>query len=727
MTLDLSGLNSQQYKAVTYGDKPVMVIAGAGSGKTRVLTFRVAHLLERGYRPSRLMVTTFTKKASEEMIERLEPLIGETKADRIRIGTFHSLCLRIFKDLQDYVDIDEDKRPRLLMGGGQWMTIVGIIGKYKWGNRPDETRFATRDIKAILSKISYWKNEGLRVKDVKKMVENELFEGAKIPITDSDPKTNQYWKYSIIYTYYLAYKDYQKELKTNCKLDFDDMLFRTYYMLKRKKPRYQKFLKNLRNKIEHLLVDEAQDLNKIQFMLVNILAGDNRRITMVGDDYQVLYGFRGARVREIMNFGEEYKAEIVKLETNYRSTPEIVDAGNLLIKNNKVQVWKNLKAFKPSGDKIKVLMSSTVEQEADQILDKILEMMTEGYDLNDIAILYRTNAQSRALVDRFIQNHIPHKVYAKEGFYDRKEVKDMLAYLKIACTPFDCDPDDFKRVINKPARFLGAKFIEAIEDLMFDNGYSTFWEALKGWNNLELSQMQANRASKFVAEMQGLVDFVNDPKYDSHTGTIFRHIIEETGYLRWVNKETEKESEEPDNDTAMNLDALLVGADRFNDPHEFLLFIDSMDYEENEDEDSIHLMSIHKSKGTEFPVVFVVGVCERVMPHHKADDLEEERRIMYVAATRAKDELYISAIYEKYNSFRTTPSRFIMEMGLELPRLTYDGGSFGSDREDYKSNFFNALLDSLGDDKDAQPTLTKYDEKGNVMKIENIDGEGKKI
>lgn len=709
MTLDLKHLNKQQHKAVTYGDKPILVIAGAGSGKTRVLTYRVAHLLERGYRPSRLMVTTFTKAASEEMIERLEPLIGETKADRIRIGTFHSICLRIFKDLLDYVDVDEDKRPRLLMGGGQWMTMVGIIGKYKWGKDPKQTRFATRDIKALLSKISYWKNEGLRVKDIKKKIEGmKDGNGDKLQITDSNPDNNPHWKYSLYYTYYLAYKAYQKELKSNCKIDFDDMLFKTYYMLNRKKPKYQKFLANLRRKIEHLLVDEAQDLNKIQFMLVNTLAGDNRRITLVGDDYQVLYGFRGARVKEIINFGEEYKANIIKLETNYRSTPEIVEAGNKLIKNNTVQVWKNLKAHNESGLPIQVMMSRTVDEEADAILEKIEDMILNGYELGDIALLYRTNAQSRALVDRFIQNHIPHKVYSKEGFYDRKEVKDMLAYLKIACTPYECEPEDFGRIINKPARFLGKKFIEAIEDLMFDNGYSSFWEALKGWNNIDLSQMQSNRASQFVAQMQRLINFVNDPQTDSYTHDIFQFILDETKYLEWFNKETESESEEPDNDTAMNLDALMVGAHRFHDPHEFLMFVDSMDYEENEDDDSIHLMTVHKSKGMEFPVVFMLGVCERVMPHHKAENLEEERRIAYVAITRAQEELYVSTIYEKYNSFNTSPSRFISEMGAEFPTWWTN-----------KVTSHKKALESLVKE-DHKPTYTKYDAKGKVIKVIDI-------
>ena len=704
MALDLEHLNEQQREAVLFGDAPVMVIAGAGSGKTRVLTYRVAHLLERGYLPSRLMVTTFTKKASEEMTERLEPLIGETKADRLRIGTFHSLCLRFYKDLREWQKKYE--HPKLLMGGGRWMTMVKIINKYAY-NKYDN-RFATKDIKGILSKISYWKNEGKRVKDLKKHIKE-----FNIPMYNSDPKENQHWKFTLEGTYIQAYIDYQKELSSQKRLDFDDMLFKTYYELE--KPKNEKFLLRLRKKIEHILVDEAQDLNKIQFLLVKLLAGDNLRITMVGDDYQVLYGFRGAKVTEIIEFGKFYNATIIKLEQNYRSSPEIVECGNKLIKHNETQLWKNLFTKNQSVMEPVVMLSSNVEEEAQRLMEKIEEMILNGYNLGDIAILYRTNAQSRAIVDTFIINHIPHKVYSKESFYDRKENKDILAYLRICNHPNIAEPEDFRRIINRPTRFLGGAFIDKIETIMFDNGYETFWQALQRWPDLNMGPTQSTQAKKFVEMIQRLSKLIETTRMT--TKEILEEIIEDTGYLRWLNRELESADEEPDNDTGMSLDSLLTGADRFKNPEEYLLFIDSMEFEENEDDDAVHCLTIHKSKGMEFPVVFIIGCCEKVMPHYKADDFEEERRIAYVAVTRAEEELYISALYEKFNNMHTRPSQYISEMGAKLP----DWYTGYKEDEIKERRLTNKMANNAKKGKfEGTPTYTKYDENGKVISVKEI-------
>lgn len=705
MALDLEHLNKAQREAVIFGDKPVMVIAGAGSGKTRVLTYRVAHLLERGYLPSKLMVTTFTKKASEEMIERLEPLIGETKADRLKIGTFHSLCFRFFKDLRDWQNKHE--HPKLLMGGGRWMTMVKIINKYSYDKY--DNRFATKDIKLILSKISYWKNECRRVKDLEAHIKKH-----NIQMYNSDPKTNRHWKFTREGTFIQAYKDYQKALSSQKRIDFDDMLFKTYFELKKKKN--EKFLLRLRKKIQHILVDEAQDLNRVQFLLVKLLAGDNLRITMVGDDYQVLYGFRGAKVTEIMEFGKHYDATIIKLEQNYRSTPEIVECGNKLIKHNSTQIWKNLFTTNEPVMKPVVMMSANVEEEAQNMMDKIQEMILEGYDLGDIAILYRTNAQSRAIVDTFIVNHIPHRVYSKESFYDRKEVKDMLAYLRICNHPNNAEPEDFRRIINRPSRFLGGKFIDNIEEIMFDNGYETFWQALQRWPDLNMGPTQSSHARTFVDTIRRLSKKIETT--EMKTKEIFEEIIEDTGYLRWLNKELESADEEPDNDTGMNLNSLLIGSERFNNPEEFLLFVDSMEFEENEDDDSIHCLTVHKSKGMEFPIVFILGCCEKVMPHYKADDFEEERRIAYVAVTRAKEELYISTLYEKFNNMKTRPSPFIEEMGAEIPAWYY-----GYREEEVKKQKINNKMaaNAKRGKFEGNPTFTKYDEKGNVIVTKEIN------
>lgn len=707
--MNLKHLNAQQKKAVTWGDSPLMVIAGAGSGKTRVLTYRVAHLLKRGCLPSKMMVTTFTNKAAEEMRERLEPLIGETKADRLKIGTFHSLSYRILRDLLE--SSGKYEIPRLMMGGGRWMTMVKIVNNYSYGDkRFPQNRFATKDIKGILNKISYWKNEGLRVQDIEKVVNEE-----KIPLYENGgPKgNNPNWGFTAYGTYLQAYKDYEKEMKEQGKIDFDDMLFKCYWELE--KPKNKKFLDRLRKKTHHILVDEAQDLNKIQFLLVKIIAGDNQRITMVGDDYQVLYGFRGARVTEIIEFGKFYNAEIVRLEQNYRSNKKIVEYGNRLIKHNTTQIWKDLFTDNEEGPNANVMMSETDEFEAQNVMAKIENMIMEGYELNDIAILYRTNAQSRAIVDEFIMNHIPHKVYSNEGFYDRKEMKDMLAYLKICYSPFEADPEDFKRIINRPSRFLGKKFIDDIEDLMFEKEYDNFWQALQHYYEVHLGPVQLRNAKKFVDQLNMISKRIETTELT--TREIFELILDETKYLEWMNKELESADEEPDNDTKMNLDSLLVGASRFRNPQDFLLFVESMEFEKNEEEDAVHCMTVHKSKGMEFPVVFIIGMSSPTMPHYKADDIEEERRIAYVAVTRAKEELYLSTISGKVGRMKAKPSQFLDEMGVLIPSR-FTGVTYV---EGHQENFFRQLSTALGDEENKKPKLTKYDKNGKVISIDVYD------
>ena len=968
MKLDLSQLNKQQRKAVIFKDDALMVNAAAGSGKTRVLTYRIAYLLKRGYRPSRIMATTFTTKAAEEMRERLEPIVGETKADRLRIGTFHSLSLRILKDLSEHNGKYE--HPRTLMPGARFMTMLGIINRYKYGKQPWEHRFSTKDIIGILNQISYWKNEGLRVKDVEEQLKKE-----KIKLVNEKTEIEPEWSFTLEGTWLQAYKDYEEENKKSNRIDFDDMLLKTFHRLQFKKNK--KFLDRLRNKIDHILVDESQDLNKIQFLLVKLFAGKNRRITMVGDDYQCqptntmvtleggkqvpiqelkvgqklvtynkrearfaglktqgnkiigvqkrkyngtifivktnnnitratpehdwfvrfnskstntcvvymmelegkfrigwcqlfnsqgashllqrmrlekadniwilkvcknrrkaslwesiisskfglplimfqprdnchydrkgidfifnqlgslhrnaincleyfdkkidlpfyskgmnisrggsrifkistsniipelmsvpvfkgkkgvtwepikirkenycgmvysiavenshtyisdniathncLYGFRGASVNEIIDFGKFYDMEIIKLEQNYRSTKHIVEYGNKLIKHNKVQMWKNLFTENEQGVPAHVSVSENVDEEAQKILEKVQELIYSGYELNDVAILYRTNAQSRAIVDEFIINHVPHKVYSREGFYDRKEVKDMLAYLKIVCDPHSTNADDYRRIINRPSRFLGKKFIDDVENLMFDEDYESYWLALQSSWKIDLGQRQRTTVQKFIDQLSRMAKKCETTEMTSRE--TLEMIIEETGYLKWMNKKDEESGEnEPDNDNEMNLDSLLVGADRFSSPTDFLMFVESQEFEKNEEEDAIHVMTIHKSKGMEFPFVFIIGLCTPVMPHYKSNNPEEERRIAYVAITRAKEELYLSTINGKFNRMNARPSPFIDEMGAKFPSW-YSGQVIGVDK---------ALKSS------SKPMVTKYDVRGNIVSIKEI-------
>ena len=632
--LDLSVLNKQQAKVVRFGDGPLMVIAGAGSGKTRCLTYRVAHLLERGVLPSRMMVTTFTTKATEEMTTRLEQLVGPDQISSLRVGTFHSLFYKIMRDLMKIKSGNYDA-PGLIQDGGRFFVILNYLRRNK---------IEGYDIKEILKQISWWKNDGKRVEDV-----------AKERNKPGEPEDEMV----------SFYREYERHLKEEGKIDFDDMLFKTYYMLKKKYA--AKYLEKLRKRTTHILVDEGQDLNRIQYMLLTLLTKECKNITVVLDDWQVLYGFRGSSVDNVFNFMKEYNPTVIKLERNYRSTKEIVQVGNTLIKKNTKQIDKTLFTKNPEGERTRIIMSDGPDNEAEQVLDEIQYFVGQGYALNDIAILYRTNSQSRALVDILIRNDVPHIVHSNSGFYDRKEVKDIVAYLRIANDPHSCEIDDFKRILNKPSRYLGHKFLTSVEEFQIDNGYETFWEAFERYDGRDLHGGQFSQFRNFVKTVQDLNAALKEEHYN--TAGAIDLVLKQTGYGEYLRKQIEDdEGLEPDEDKELNLEALMAGASRFQRLEHFLKFVEAVDQTGYEDEDDVvHLMTVHKAKGTEFPIVFVVGVSEGLMPHNRADDIEEERRIAYVAVTRAMEHLHVCFIHGRYNRRIMTASRFIPEMGLELP------------------------------------------------------------
>lgn len=628
-------LNKAQIQAVLHGDSPLLVIAGAGSGKTRVVTHRVAHLIQRGFSPSRLFVTTFTNKAAEEMKERLVPMIGERRSERLRIGTFHSLCRKILIDLMKE-EVRRFENPRLFKGGTRFFVMKGAFKKA--GLDDKRTKFA-------LEKISYWKNDGRTIEEAAK--------------EDS------------FYAQYYAL--YQEHLIDNNLIDFDDMLFRTYYELI--KPKNRDFLEGVVRRIDHIIVDEGQDLNRIQFMLTKLLAGEKKNVTLVADDWQVLYSFRGAAVQHIHQFIADFKPEMVKLERNYRSTKIIVNTGNRLIGFNKGQIDKVLYTENEEGDKPNLLIGFDADEEAQHVFDQIERLVVEhGFELNDICILYRTNAQSRAIVDIFVKNSIPHKVHSKYGFYDRAEIKDIVTYVRIVSNPFAAELEDFRRIINRPTRFLGKAFIDSIEEYQIENGSETFWEAMRSYIASDAAPFQQSRAGqKFVEDIMEINNWIfleSDAGRPPTTADVINKVLEVIPYQEWAIKEDEESEEEPDNDRKLNIDSLMAGASRFPSTEDFFFFLDSMANRKDEDEDDVvHLMTIHKSKGTEYPVVFVIGCCEKILPHFRVDDVEEERRCAYVAVTRAKEKLFLCMIHGKYSRFKVTASRFLTEMGVEIPPL----------------------------------------------------------
>jgi len=647
--MDLSLLNPTQKEAVTFRIHPLMVIAGAGSGKTLVLTYRVAYLIKKGFKPSKLFITTFTVKAADEMTERLKLLIGENKANRLRIGTFHSLCYRMYRDLLDMTGYIDDY-PKVLRGGSRFMTMVSIVNKYKIDS--SRNKLHVKNIKLLLAKISYFKNLGITVEQFKETYQSDF----------QIKHENTYdEKYSQELSDYLIYKDYEDTLKQRNMIDFDDMLLKTYVMLT--DPHNKNIADNIRSSISHILVDEAQDLNIIQHKLIDVLSGGNKAVTLVLDDWQAIYRFRNVEIQSIFDFKDKYQAEIIKLEQNYRSTKHIVESGNRLIENNVFQIEKKLFTNNEVGEKIIFNSFTNTEDEAKSIVSEVTTLLNDGYKLNEIAVLYRTNAQSRAVVDELILNDISHVVYSNEGFYDRSEVRDIISYIKVLNNRYEADLYDFKRIINKPSRFLGAKFITEIENVQLENGLDSFWEALENLESADLKYYQKKSGQVFVNDILNACKVITERKHDLKQ--IVNYILYDLGYLNWLMKGDNDCENEPDNDIKMNVDSLLTGLNRHDTVEDFLDYIDSLrNIETDIDKDYMHLMTIHKSKGMEFPVVFVIGMTEGIMPHKRSDSEEEERRIAYVAITRSKKLLYISSIHNVADQKKQVVSKFVREIGL---------------------------------------------------------------
>jgi len=656
MKVDISKLNESQKKAVLHSGNALAIIAGAGSGKTSTLTKKVAYILSQGVHPSRVFVSAFTKASATEMIERLKDTIGKQAALKLRIGTFHSLCFRIYNDLHKAKRVGY-RRPEILKGGGAFQMMKKIIKDHE---------LTTKDIKGILNKISYWKNAGLS------------YEGAMDNYKDDLVPENKYCKVTpqnnALASHLFAYGEYEKWMKRNRKIDFDDMLLKTMFLLQDVK--YKAEIKKLRRKIQYVLVDECQDTNYVQFKIIDLLLGgpeNNTNFTMVGDDWQMIYGFRGSNIETLKAFITRYKCDTIVLEENYRSTKTIVGLGNKLIGHNKNQIDKTLFTNDIQGDVAKVMVSEDLDQEAENIVDQIAELIDRGFTFNDIGIVYRLNAQTRALVDHFVLNHIPHKVHSKFGFYHRSEVRDILSYIKILHNPFDGTKEDFARVINKPTRYLGAAAIETIDRFRLEEDYDCFWEALAdSYKSGKFTGYQKQNLDNFIGDIENCNDMIMAA--DSSTCSIIEMIMKNIGYEKWLLKDgaSAEDERENDNDKILNLDSLYDGAKRFPNPDDYFRYLASMEKMQSKQKDFINLMTIHKAKGLEFPIIFVVGMADKIYPFYRcieesSEGYEDERRVTYVAITRAMEHLYLSTIRGKFGRFKVSPSPYIDEMGLSLP------------------------------------------------------------
>lgn len=638
-------LNNKQQEAVFLTEGPLLILAGAGSGKTRVLTHRIAYLIEeKSVNPWNILAITFTNKAAGEMRERVDNLIG-FGAESVWVSTFHSMCVRILRRYADRIgytnsftiyDTDDQK------------TVMKEVCK--------KLQIDTKNLKekAILGKISACKDELIGAEQFLKETQND-FGMKKIA---------------------MAYSEYQKQLKSNNAMDFDDLIFKTVELFRMNPD----VLESYQERFKYIMVDEYQDTNTAQFKLISLLAGKYRNLCVVGDDDQSIYGFRGANINNILDFEKIFNdAHVIKLEQNYRSTQNILDAANQVISNNYGRKSKTLWTDNGEGEKINFTAYNTGFDEANGIVSDIKTKVEERkYDYRDIAILYRTNAQSRALEEKFVQNNIPYRVFGGVNFYARKEIKDILAYLKT----IDNATDDVavKRIINVPKRGIGQTTIDRVS-IYADENEISFYDALRDARNISTISKGASKIEPFTNMIQMLRS-----KASVYSVTeLVEDVVEDTGYIQYL-KDTETEDEVEQR--VENINELITKAKNYDDTAEeptlsgfleevaLVADIDNLD----ENTNRVVLMTLHSAKGLEYPVVYLAGLEDGLFPSYMTitsedpNALEEERRLAYVGITRAMKELNLSAAKQRMIRGETQynkVSRFVKEIPRNL--LKVDG------------------------------------------------------
>ncbi len=637
-------LNEQQKQGVFCTEGPVLILAGAGSGKTRVITHRIAYLIEElGVNPYNIMAITFTNKAAGEMRERVDDLIG-FGADSVWVSTFHSTCVKF---LRRYIDrIGYDNNFTIYDTGDQESVMKDVCSRLQIDTKNMKP-------KSILSAISSAKNELI---SPEKFAKNAQGNFAMAKMAE-------------------AYKEYQEALRKNNALDFDDLLVKTVELFEK----VPEVLESYQKRFKYIMVDEYQDTNTVQFRLISLLAARSRNLCVVGDDDQSIYKFRGANIRNILDFEEVFPdACVIKLEQNYRSVGNILSAANEVIKNNRGRKSKALWTDKADGDLISYKVFENGFEEAEFIARDIEKSADEGaYAYNEIACLYRTNAQSRALEEKLIKYNIPYKIFGGQNFYQRKEIKDVLAYMKTALN----GKDDVatKRIINVPKRGIGATTISRIDNYALNTGLS-FFDACGSASDVPNIGKAGAKISDFV-EIVLRIKGVIENKGLKH-GVDF--LLEETGYLDELKAEDTDEAR----DRIENINEFLTKVVTYEQDNEnptlegfleevaLIADIDAL----NDSEQYVALMTIHSAKGLEFPKVYLSGVEEGVFPSYMTiqsddpTDMEEERRLAYVAITRAMKQLCISCAKARMIRGETQynrPSRFVKE----IPPYLLDSGN----------------------------------------------------
>lgn len=633
----LTGLNKEQQQAVQHTEGPLLILAGAGSGKTKVLTVRIAHLLAQGVNPYEILAITFTNKAAKEMKSRVEGLVGDV-ANRIWLSTFHSFCAKFLR-----FELDN------FLGYNSNFTIYDtsdsqavIKAALKALNLDDKYY----PVGAMIGAISDAKNKLLFASDFRKQARD--FYQQKI---------------ADVYEYY------ERELRKNNALDFDDLLLVAVKLLQSNAAVLDKYSKRFR----YVMIDEYQDTNHAQYLLAKLLASHWKNIAVVGDADQSIYAWRGADIQNILDFEKDYpNCTSIKLEQNYRSTKIILDAANAVIENNEGRPKKNLWTDKTEGAKIQHFTAQSEHEEAAFIGDTIAKKHDiHGVPYGDMAILYRTNAQSRVLEEALIKRALPYTMVGGTKFYDRKEIKDVLAYLRVLYNPFD--DLSLLRIINVPKRSIGATTVSKLQDYARANGTSLFMTLTQ----LHLVDTIKGKTKEKLEEFGILIFTLVAEMEDKTVLDILEAILDRTGYLAQLEESTDPQ----DQARAENIGELLSVAKDFQDTNptgtvedflEQVALVNDVDSFEQE-ESKVTLMTLHAAKGLEFPIVFLGGLEEGLFPHSRTlmnpEEIEEERRLAYVGITRAEKELYISNATTRTVFGRTSsylPSRFIDEIPEEL-------------------------------------------------------------
>ena len=632
----LNGLNDKQYEAVVNTDGPVLVIAGAGSGKTKVLTHKIAYLMqEKNILPWNILAITFTNKAANEMKERIAALVGENAKD-IWMGTFHSICVRILRKHIDQIGYDSSF---IIFDTSDQKSLIKKCLKEL---NIDDKQFSEKSVQAEISNAK-----------------NEMLEPGQYAF-----KVHGDFRRERIAT---VYELYQKRLKENNAIDFDDIINFTIKIFS-EKPEIANYYSS---KFKYVLVDEYQDTNKSQFTLVKMLAEVNQNITVVGDNDQGIYSFRGADISNILNFEKDFKnTKIIKLEQNYRCTGNILKAANAIIKNNETKYEKKLWTQNGEGALPRVYSADNEYDEASFIVEQISRLKREeNYKYSDFAVLYRMNTQSRAIEDILRREAIPYKMVGGLKFYERKEIKDIISYLRLAQNP--ADNLSLIRIINEPKRGIGKTSLDQVEELANHHEISMY-EVIKDANSYGL-----NRVYLKSREFVDLIEDAKSKKDDMKVSEFIQYMLKKSGYIKALEEEKTIEAE----NRLENLDEFLNVAMEFeNEEAENTLqdFLEGMTLSSDidnveETDDSVTLMTLHSAKGLEFPVVFLVGMEEGIFPGFRSigepEAIEEERRLCYVGVTRAKENLFLTCSKMRTVFGSTScnaPSRFLEEIPQEL-------------------------------------------------------------